>query len=418
MRPINGDCTKRGDRSCWWLALVVAWVWWGVMPVRGADWFRWRGPTADGISPETEWTSDWPAGGPPVMWRTSVGTGLSAVTVSRGRLYTMGNTDNVDSVVCLDSESGREVWRHTYDSPLDARFFEGGPTATPTVDDGHVYSLGREGQLFCLQAATGEVIWAANLRELSGARLPGWGFGGSPVVFGDRLLLNVGDAGMALNKVTGELIWKSGDGQAGYTTPVLQVDDKKAIMYLASAKFYSAVNVMTGDVLWQHRWLTRFGANAADPLLSGNRLFISSGYNRGCALLDLQGAVPGVVWSHKAMQNQFSSSVLLDGYVYGIDGDTGAARTLKCLELATGEVTWSFEGLGSGALIAAGQRLIILSEEGELVVAAASPKSFKEIARAKVLKGRCWTMPTLANGRVICRSDDGEVVSVDVRQET
>lgn len=378
------------------------------------DWGRWRGPTGDGISRETTWTSAWPPTGPAIRWRKAVGIGLSAVAVSQGRLFTMGNTDNVDAVVCLDAATGAEQWKYSYDSPLDARFFDGGPTATPTVDGESVYTLGRQGQLSCLSVASGRVKWSRNIQQETAARIPGWGFGGSPVVHGDMLLVNVGDAGAAVNKATGELIWKTGDGQAGYTTPLLRTVTGKTTMFLASGKFYSEVDTATGEVAWQHRWLTRFGANAADPILAGNHLFVSSGYNRGCALLELGKGEPSVVWSSKDMQNQFSSCVLIDGYLYGIDGDTGAARSLKCLELITGTVKWSVDGLGSGALIAAGERLIILSEEGELVVASAVPTAFQELARCKVLDGRCWTMPVLANGRIYCRSALGDVVCIDV----
>jgi outer membrane protein assembly factor BamB len=345
-----------------------------------------------------------------------VGTGLSAVAISQGRLFTIGNTDNVDTVVCLDVETGAERWRHSYDSPLDARFFDGGPTATPTVDGDNVYTIGRQGQLFCLSASSGNVIWSKNIQEATGARIPRWGFGGSPVVHGDMLLLNVGDAGAAVKKTTGELIWKTGDREAGYTTPLLRTVAGKTTIYLASGKFYSSVNAANGDVSWQHRWLTRFGANGADPILAGDHLFISSGYNRGCALLELTEADPHVVWSNKEMQNQFSSCVLIEGFLYGIDGDTGTARTLKCMELMTGEVKWLVEGLGSGALIAAGQRLIILSEDGELVIARARPSAFDELARFRLFDGRCWTMPVLANGRIFCRSANGDVVCVNVRK--
>ena len=378
------------------------------------DWGQWRGPTGDGISRETNWTSEWPPSGPPVVWRASVGIGFSTVAISQDRLFTMGNADNVDTVVCLDVETGAQRWKHSYDSPLDARFFDGGPTATPTVDGDNVYTLGRQGQLFCLSAGSGQIKWSKNVQEETGARIPGWGFGGSPVVQDDMLLLNVGDAGAAFKKTTGELIWKTGDGQAGYTTPLLHTVAGKTTMFLASGKFYSSVDAATGEVSWQHRWLTQFGANGADPILAGGYLFISSGYNRGCALLELTEADPRVVWSNKEMQNQFSSCVLIDGFLYGIDGDTDAARALKCMELTTGEVKWSVDGLGSGSLIAAGRRLIILSEGGELVVARAVPSAFEELARCQVLDGRCWTMPVLANGRIYCRSADGDVVCINV----
>lgn len=378
------------------------------------DWPRWRGPRANGISSETNWTSAWPPGGPSILWRAAVGTGLSAVSISQGRLFTLGNEDNVDTVHCLDAATGARHWEHSYDSPLDARFFDGGPTSTPTVDGRRLFTLGRQGQLLCLAVETGQVQWSRNIQEETGARIPGWGFAGSPVVHGDMLLLNVGDAGAAVDKATGGLIWKSGAAQAGYTTPLLQTDAGSTAVFLASGKSYAKVDAATGKVAWQHRWLTQFGANAADPILAGKHLFLSSGYNRGCALLELTDGPPRVVWSSKAMQNQFSSCVLLDGHLYGFDGDTGAARALKCLELASGDVKWSLDGLGSGALIAAGQRLIILSEDGELVIARAAPDAFHELARGKVLDGRCWTMPVLANGRIYCRSAAGDVVCVDV----
>jgi outer membrane protein assembly factor BamB len=404
------------DKKCVLSFFLIAFLFIPAVRSQAEDWAKWRGPSGDGISQETNWTSDWPPAGPAVIWRGSVGTGLSAISISQGRMFTMGNADNVDTVFCLDAETGAERWRHSYASPLDARFFDGGPTATPTVDGDHVYTLGRQGQLFCVSAKSGKIKWSTNIQEATGARIPGWGFGGSPVVHGDMLLLNVGDAGAAVKKATGELIWKTGDRQAGYTTPLLHTVTGKTTMFLASGKFYSRVNAQTGKVLWQHRWLTRFGANGADPILAGEHLFISSGYNRGCALLDLKEAVPRVVWSNKDMQNQFSSCVLIDGFLYGIDGDTGTERALKCMELLTGEVKWSVDGLGSGSLIAAGGRLIILSEDGVLVIARAVPSAFKELARFQVLDGRCWTMPVLANGRIFCRTANGDVVCVNVRK--
>ena len=147
------------------------------------------------------------------------------------------------------------------------------------------------------------------------------------------------------------------------------------------------------------------------------RLFISSGYNRGCALLKLGDGDPTVVWTNKDMQNQFSSSVLIDGHLYGVDGDTTSKRTLKCMEMRTGDVKWMIEGLGSASLMAAGDQLIILSEQGELIVGTASPKSFQAIARAQVLTGKCWTVPVLANGRIYCRNADGDLVCLDVREQ-
>lgn len=379
------------------------------------DWPRWRGPQQNGISSEAEWSHEWPRQGPPVVWRADVGTGFSSMAVSGGRLVTMGNRDNTDTVYCLDAASGQLLWKHAYPCPLDDRFFEGGPTSTPTIDGDRVYTLSRQGHLFCFELATGRIVWSVDVHERTGIRIPGWGFAGSPVVHEDLLLLNVGSHGVALRKDSGQLVWQSEDAEAGYNTPVLVRRQGRVCAVLASGKYFHAVDVRTGQVVWQLRWLTRFGCNAADAIVRGDQVFISSGYNRGCALLRWSEPQPEVLWQNKAMQNQFGTSVLLDGYLYGIDGDTTGQRLLKCMEWSSGRVMWSAEGIGSGSLIAAGGRLVLLSEMGELIVARPSPERFEPLARAVVLSGKCWTPPVLANGRIYCRAAAGDLVCLDVR---
>ncbi|MCA9118875.1 MAG: PQQ-binding-like beta-propeller repeat protein [Planctomycetaceae bacterium] len=383
--------------------------------VSAEDWPNWRGPNRNGVSDEESWRVDWPTTGPPIQWKANVGTGFSSVVVSKGRAFTVGNRDNTDTVFCLEADSGKVLWQHSYESPLNDKFFEGGPTATPTVDGERVFTLSQAGDLFCFAVTTGDILWSKNIANEADVRAPGWGFGGSPVVHDDKLLLAVGEAGTAVDKTTGELLWSSDDKDAGYATPHLLKHDGNWLMLVASGKYFHAVDVDTGQERWRHKWLTRFGCNAADPIVVAQTVFISSGYNRGSALLRFTAGEPEEVWKTKEYQNQFSSSVLLDGYLYGVDGDTTGERTLKCIELKTGEVQWSHEGFGSGALIAAGKRLIILSETGELVIADASPVAFRQVTRGSVLEGKCWTAPTLANGRVYCRSADGEVACVDLR---
>lgn len=379
------------------------------------DWPRWRGPNGNGISTETDLRIDWPTDGPPILWKAKVDTGFSSIVVSAGRGFTIGNRENTDTVYCLNADTGDELWRHSYEAPLNDKFFEGGPTSTPTVDGNVVFTLSQTGKLFCFDVASGEVRWSKNIAEEASVRVPGWGFGGSPVVHGDMLLLAVGETGTAVDKRTGDLLWASADKDAGYATPLLFQRDDKWFALIASGTYYHAVDVATGEEQWRYRWLTRFGCNAADPILSGDTVFISSGYNRGSALLRLAAAEPETVWKNKDYQNQFSSSILLDGYLYGIDGDTTGKRQLKCVEFSTGDIQWSEDGFGSGALIAVGSRLIVLSETGKLVLADAAPSEFKQLANASVLTGKCWTAPTLANGRVYCRSADGDVVCVDLR---
>jgi outer membrane protein assembly factor BamB len=384
-------------------------------PAAAGDWPCWRGPSHNGISDEKGWLDRWPKDGPPVLWKAAVGTGFSSMAVSGGRLYTLGHHDEKDTVYCLDAATGKKLWSHTYPAELGDNYFEGGPAATPTVHDGAVYTLSRWGDLFCFDAASGKVRWSKNVQKETDARVPDWGFAGSPLVHGDLLILNVGASGLALERATGKLVWKSGREEAGYSTPLPFRRGEEWYVLLSSGSAYLAVSVKSGKVLWQVRWVTRFGVNAADPVLAGDHVFLSSGYNKGASLLKMGDGEPAEVWRNKHLCNQFNSSVLVDGYLYGPDGDTTGVPALKCVELKTGEVRWSHEGLGSGGLMAADGKLILLGEGGELIVAKASPDRFAPTARAKVHNDKCWTVPVLSDGRIYCRSAAGDIVCVDVR---
>ena len=168
--------------------LMVLLFWLSFSTANGEDWPNWRGPLRNGISAEKNWQHTWSASGPTVLWKTNVGIGFSSVTVANGRLYTMGNSDNHDTVTCLETKSGNVLWKHSYECPLDDRFFEGGPTSTPTVDGDRVYTLSRQGDVFCMDALSGQVVWSKNVHQETEARIPGWGFSSSPVVHDNRLI--------------------------------------------------------------------------------------------------------------------------------------------------------------------------------------------------------------------------------------
>tara|TARA_R110002049_G_scaffold27321_2_gene94146 strand:+ start:312540 stop:313703 length:1164 start_codon:yes stop_codon:yes gene_type:complete len=376
------------------------------------DWPRFRGPQLDGISAESIHPEDWPDPGLAESWRVSVGLGLSNVVVSAGALYTIGNEENVDTVVCLDAATGEAMWSHSYPCATDPNEFDGGPTSTPTVDTsvGAVYTLSRSGDLFCFDASSGEVRWNANVSQLANVRIPAWGFAGSPLVVDDLLILNVGDAGAAVNKRTGEMVWASADKDAGYSSIVpIRLGDRDAVTF-GSARSYVAIDPKNGTELWRHRWLTTFGCNAADPIVLDDRLFISSGYHRGSALLKLGPAEPDVLWKSKEMQNQLSTSVLIDECLYGVHGDVDAGASLRCIDTADGAVHWTSEGIRFGALSATQDHLIAMSVDGDLIIVSATPRAFEVLARQKVLDGRCWVSPVLAGGRLYCRDAGGELV--------
>jgi outer membrane protein assembly factor BamB len=384
--------------------------------LRADDWPHWRGPTRNGHSAETAWSDQWPADGPRVAWKANVGLGFSTFVVAKGRVLTTGHADGKDTVFCFDADSGKTLWKHSYAAELGDKYFEGGTTGTPTIDGERVYQLSRWGDVFCLDAATGSVVWSKNIQKEPGVRVPDWGFSGAPLVHGSLLILNVGDAGLALDKTSGKIIWQSQNKEAGYSTPLPVSRGNNTLVLLGSRQSYVAVDALTGKETWRHRWVTQYGVNAADPIAQGDLVFICTGYGKGGAMLKTGAGQPQELWKTKALRTQMNPAVLVGGHLYGVDGDTTSPASLKCLEFATGAEKWEHPNVGSGALITAGGRLIVLTATGELMVAPASPAGFKPTARAQVLKGKCWTSPVLANGRIYCRSVPGEVVCLDVRK--
>lgn len=416
-------------------------------PLHAADWYRWRGPDFNGISKEKDWLTNWPAEGPKQLWKANVGTGFSSVSVSDGHVYTMGNETqagelfdvarsrekaanvegasvippedgkkkNMDTVFCFDAETGKEIWKHSYPCPLDPKYYEGGPSITPTVDGKTVFILSRKGDLFSLNSEDGKVIWTKNLAKELGAEIPTWGFAGSPFVEKNSLLLNVGSHGTVLDKRTGKLVWTSGKSPSGYSTAVPAKFDGKRCAVFAGEKSVFAIAIEDGKKVWEHEWKTMYEVNAADPIIFGDKVFISSGYDHGCALLQIKSGKATVIWENKNLRNHFNSSILLNGFLYGFDGNAGPKADFKCVEFETGKIKWSEPKLGAGALMAADGKLIVHTDKGELIIAEATPDSFKPISRAQVTGGRNWTTPVLSNGRIYCRNAKGDLVCLDVK---
>lgn len=383
---------------------------------RGDDWPFWRGPAHSGISAEKAW-APWGADGPRIAWKAQVGVGFSSFVVAGGRLFTVGYADDADTIVCLDAASGKTVWQHTYPSQLGDKYFEGGTTGTPTVHGDRVYTLSRWGDVFCLDAAGGKVVWSTNIQKEHGIRVPGWGFSGAPLVYENVLLLNAGDAGLGLDKATGKILWQSANKDAGYSTPYPAKFGAEQLMILGSAQSYVAVNPLTGKEAWRIRWITQYGVNAADPIVDGDRIFLSTGYGKGAALFKVTPPQPQEVWKSKVLRSQMNAAVLFDGHLYGADGDTTDPKApLKCVELNSGDEKWAHPNFGTGTVILADGRIIALSAGGELSVAPATPAEFKPVARAQVLGGKCWSAPVLANGRIYCRNWKGQIVCIDVRK--
>ena len=388
--------------------------------LRAEDWPRWRGAYFNGVSSETGWVAAWPQEGPRRLWTANVSTGFCSVAIKAGRLFTLGNSNHTDTVWAFDAERGHVLWKYSYPCKLDPNFYEGGPSATPTVNLDRVYTLSKEGLLLCFRAASGQVLWRKHLVTDFGVKRPEWGFSGSPTIVGEQLVLNAGGAGLAVHKITGELLWCADKGPCAYASPLpVTVAGKHAYCFLSHQDLI-AVGVdgpSAGAVLWRHPWKTSYDMSVPDAVVRRNLLYVSS-FGQPGTLFDLSTPEPQQVWQCKDFWQHISTPVLVKGYLYGFHGDATKGNELKCVDFATGQVKWTEANLPNGGLTAAGGKLIVLTGNGELIVADASPAGFKPISRAQVLGGKCWTMPVLANRLIYCRNARGDLVCLDVRPKS
>jgi outer membrane protein assembly factor BamB len=389
------------------LAWLACWA-----SASAADWPQWRGLNRNGISSERV-STNWPAAGPKVLWRAGVGTGFSSVSVSQGRAYTLGNTTNEDTIWCFDALSGKRFWRHSYPALLGPQYYEGGPGSTPTVDGNQVFTISKWGDVFCLDAAKGTVVWQHDLRK-EGLVPNRWGFAGSPLIWHGLVILNAGTAGTALDRATGRQVWCNGTNAAGYASPTLFNAAGRDQVLIFAAKYLLGLDPQTGQELWRHFWETGWDTNNPDPYIWTNHVFISS-FTRGCALLSLRQGKPEVIYDSKVLHNHLSPGVLLGDYLYAFSGEAHMETDFRCISLPRGELKWARKDPAFGSIISADGRLIVLSEKGELLLADASPAGLKPLARAKVLSGVCWTPPALANGRLYVRNAKGELLCLDLR---
>ncbi len=373
-----------------------------------ADWPQFRGPNRDGISPEAGLQS-WPGGGPRVFWKIPLGEGFSQVAAVKDRLYVFYGQGSDEVAAALDAATGKQIWRVR----LDRKYMSdqgNGPRSTPTVDGGLVYVLSASGKLAALKTANGQTAWQHDLKSEYGADPPQWGISTSPLVEGNLLIVNVGGSNnrsvMAFDKTTGKPVWSSLSDGAGYSAPIaITVRGVRQIIVFTAGAVVSLAP-QDGKLYWRVPWRTDWDVNAATPIfLPPDKLFVSSGYDTGSALFQIKVAGNQVsaaeVWRSRGLKNQFSSSILHKGTLYGFDN-----ATLKAVDAATGEERWKQRGLGHGSLILAGGNLIVFSEQGKLALLEATPQAYKELGTIRVLEGKCWTAPTLANGRLYLRNEE------------
>ena len=390
--------------------LVVALLGFASPLAVAADWPQWRGPARDGISAETELLEQWPVGGPPLLWKTNgLGEGYSSVAVSGGRVFTQGQKQRQQFIMALDEETGAKLW----ETPLGNSYRHGrgnGPRGTPTVNQGNVYALGGEGSLICVEAATGKKLWYTHLLKRFGGRNTSWGISESPLVDGNRVIVNAGGSGasvVALDKKNGNLIWKSQSDEAGYSSAVAAQAGGISHYIVLTGEAAVGLRADNGRLLWRYERVSNRTANVATPIVRGDYVFVSSDYGTGGALLELtadRGDIePREVYFNRDMRNHYSSSVLVGDYLYGY-----SSRILTCMNFKTGEVAWRDRSVGKGQLIHADGRLYLLSEDGVVGLVEATPEGYREKSRFSIGRGDypTWTLPAIANGKLFLRDQD------------
>jgi outer membrane protein assembly factor BamB len=374
------------------------------------DWPQWRGARRDGVSAETGLLKEWPAGGPRLAWRVAgAGDGYSACSVAAGRLFTLGARGGTEYVLAFDAASGKKLWE-----VANGRRFNNdrgdGPRSTPTVDGDRVYVFGSSGDMTVLDPASGKVFWTQNLLQKYGGSNINWGLSESPLVLNDRILVTPGGRGasiVALRKTDGSLIWKSQSDEPGYSSALLHPvgSVQQAIVFTAERAL--GIDVADGRLLWSYNRVANRTANIATPIARGNRVFLSSDYGTGAALLALSADGNGVkaseVYFSNEMRNHHASSVLVGDYLYGF-----SSSILTAMHFDTGKVAWRDRSVGKGSLVYADQRLYLFSENGTVGLAVANSGEYVEKGRFQLKTGNLptWSHPVVSGGKLFIRDQD------------
>jgi outer membrane protein assembly factor BamB len=387
-----------------------------------STWPDFRGPNRDGHYTERPILTEWPNGELKPLWKEPVGGGYASFVTARiagiDVVYTIEQRLDQEVVAAYEVATGRERWTSKW--PAEFKEFMGGngPRATPTYFDGYVYALGGLGELRALDAATGRTIWRTNILSDAGASNLQWGMAASPLIVDSNVVVLPGGSGgksvVAYNHRTGAPAWSALDDQQAYVSPMLVTIDGVRQLLVVSGSRMMGLATNDGTVLWDYPWATFNNINAGQPIVIGrNRVFISSAYDKGAAVVEvtMKGARGTVreVWQNNRMKNQFSSSVLHEGYIYGLD-----ESILACLDAATGELKWKGGRYGYGQIALASGHIIVLTEDGDLALVRATPEKHIELARFPALDGKTWNHPAFANGLLLVRNLK-EMAAFDLR---
>ena len=378
-----------------------------------ADWPCWRGPNLDGRSAVTGIREDW-TGGLQKLWEVDFlcqgkdSVTWSAPVVQGNSLVVPGRDEKNDLVFCLDPENGELIWLGSYEA--DARTSRGpGARATPFIDDDRVYTFGRDGDLACWDLKAGNLIWRRNVKD-AGGKEPTWGHSSSPLVHKDKAFVQGGGKALVLayDKMSGDIAWKSMEGNAGYAAPTLVDAGEEAKLLVFHGKGLACLDPDDGKELWSVPWTTNYDVNATTPVTAGTTVFITSGYSRGCQALEMMDTEAAVLWRNKAISSQHSDPFIIDGFIYSYSGQSNQNKGyFKCVELKTGEEKWSTGEIGWGTMIHIDGHLLCMDIAGNLFLVRPDPSGFRKVTQFRGALGSvghpAWTIPIVANGKLYLR---------------
>ena len=388
-------------------------------PAFAQDWPRYLGPDGSGrVTGNIR--GDWKAKPPKELWRKDLGRGCSSFASVGDKVVVMGNIKDTDIVWCFEAATGREIWTHRYPEKIDPKLYDGGPNATPTIDGGVVYTLSRSGALFCLNMANGKPVWQKHYRKDFGGKPPSWGYSASPVVK-DGLLycLPCTDEGglYALDRKTGNVIWKSGDvTKPGYAAPVFFNYKGREVLAAFHGRELVVYDIEAkGRPVFDFTWRTSYDVNASNPQYHDGRMFLASGYGMGYTVIDVSSGTPKVLHKDEDIRMIFQNSILVDGDIVGVFGDKNIKAELIRMDMKTGKIRWRAGMPGTrGSSLMVGDQMVILSETGEIIVGEPGETGWKEFGRIKALSSVSWAPVAFANGRIFARTNKGEAVCYDL----
>jgi len=346
-----------------------------------------------------------------IRWKAKVNQGYSSVVVQENRLYTMGNKSDKDTIFCLDAQTGKVIWKYTY-ACKKGKYK--GSLATPLLDQNKLYVINHLGSLLCLDAKSGKLLWETDLLKETRNDLENWPIPSSPIMVKNLIILNMGSSGVAVDKESGKIVWKS-KGKSGSIAPILF--GSKGYLAIYNGKQFNIIKPQTGEIVKYYEWKLKSRINAMLPLVIEDKLFLSSSYEDHCVLVDFSPKKPTVVWENREIKEYFNSCILYNGYIYGISGQAKRESSFRCFSLNDGSATWTEKTL-FGSLFVIKNILVQFDEKGTLHFIQLNSDQFKEFYTFKTgLKKFCWAKPVCREDIIYCRGGEGTLIAIEIQQK-